>query len=286
MTLNVRTEIFKMRKQLPKIIGNLLNGFRYFSEKNAAKIALYLFSKPRKGQIKPQHQKFLNSGEISTFAFNEHNIKCYHWKGSGPCVLLIQGWESNSARWKKYIKSLQDKKYTVVALDAPAHGGSTSNTFDAILYASFIDKIATNFKPEFFVAHSIGCMSLVYFLKKTIQPSPKKIVLIGGPSKFEIILNRYQNIMGYSEALMLALNKIITHKFGNPPSYYNTANFGFDLNCEVLIIHDVLDPIIPYDEAINLNKTIKNSTLHTTKFRSHSLNNNEVVEKTITFIEH
>ena len=72
----------------------------------------------------------------------------------------MHGWESNSGRWKNIIQRLQQEQYNIVALDAPAHGASGSSSFNAILYSKFITVVSKNFKPNFFIGHSVGGMAI------------------------------------------------------------------------------------------------------------------------------
>ena len=77
-------------------------------------------------------------------------IQTYHWKGSKETVLLAHGWESNSNRWRYEIEKLQTEGYTIIALDGPAHGGSGSATFNAILYSEFINVVSQNVQTHVF----------------------------------------------------------------------------------------------------------------------------------------
>ena len=65
----------------------------------------------------------------------------YYWEGNNKTILLAHGWESNSFRWKNLITELQRYGYSIVALDAPAHGDSGSKMFNAILYSEFINML-------------------------------------------------------------------------------------------------------------------------------------------------
>ena len=50
-------------------------------------------------------------------------------------------------------------------------------------------------------------------------------MLLGAPSAFTGIMERYKDMMGYSETIDKGIDQHIKHKFGHPPSYFSTANF-------------------------------------------------------------
>ena len=143
-----------------KLIGSTLNGISYISPKYASKLAINLFSKPRKGKITEEQLPLLESAFIEEHTYNDLSIMTYRWIGKGKTILLVHGWESNSARWEFLIKEFKIKGYTIVALDAPAHGNSGGKFFNAVLYAEFINVVANKFQPEIIIGHSVGGMAL------------------------------------------------------------------------------------------------------------------------------
>ena len=276
-----------MKSLLPKLIGALVNFIGIFNTAYASKLALNLFSKPRNGQLTPYANSFLDTATAkSTLYYNKLPIQTYHWEGSKETVLFAHGWESNSGRWRHKIKKLHNAGYNIIALDGPAHGGSGSDTFNAILYSEFINVVSEKFKPTSFVGHSVGGMALVFFLHKKPYKHAKKIVLLGAPSAFTGIMKRYRELMGYSQTIFKGINKQIELKFGHPPSYFSTADFVKTIACEGLIVHDKNDPVIPYQDALDIEKQFKNAKLISTEGLGHSLKGDFVSDEFIKFLSH
>jgi len=265
-------------------VGALINLIGFFSSAYASKLALQLFSKPRGGQLTPNGKLFLDTATKTTLYYNDLPIQTYHWKGSKETVLLAHGWESNSNRWRYEIEKLQTEGYTIIALDGPAHGGSGSATFNAILYSEFINVVSQTFKPTFFIGHSVGAMAVIIFLQKQIYNDAKKIVLLGAPSAFTGIMERYSTMMGYSKTIDDGIDTHVKHKFGHPCSYFSTANFVSNIDSEGLIIHDKKDPIIPYQDALDIDAQFKNAQLISTESFGHSLKGEFVTGEIIKFL--
>lgn len=171
----------KIEKALPKIVGKAINTISYVSKEFAANKAMSLFATPRKGKINAAQSKFLQSAETLELEYNGLKIMTYQWAGNGKTVLLVHGWESNSARWKNLMTKLQKHDCNIIALDAPAHGNSGSKQFNALLYAEFINVVSKKFNPEIIIGHSVGGMASVFFQKKTSIVPFKKIGFVGCP---------------------------------------------------------------------------------------------------------
>ncbi|TXE07487.1 alpha/beta hydrolase [Gelidibacter salicanalis] len=274
-----------MKKEiLIKIIGNYYNALSYVSKPYAADKALYLFMKPRSGKLNEEQSDFLNTAFQEELKFETFPIMTYRWPGTGKTIILTHGWESNSARWKRLILELRKKSFNVIALDAPGHGKSGSEIFNAIIYAEFINVVAKKFSPDIMVGHSVGGMACALFQHKYQFPNLKKIVLLGAPSEFQDVMKRYTDMLGYNHRIVSQLNHTINDRFGRPADSFSTAKFLETIESEGLIIHDQDDRIIPYNDALLLKNSFKNSQLITTKGLGHSLNDATVAQHIYNFI--
>ena len=273
-----------MSKYLPKIVGFSLNILSFISLKSATSIALQLFSKPRKGQITKEQSEFLDTAVKQVFEYQNNQIATYHWHGKNQTILLIHGWESNTGRWMDLILGLQEKNFNIIALDAPAHGNSGSKTFNVPLYAEYIHTVTKNFNPNIVVAHSLGGMSTVFSISKYQVQNIKKLILIGVPSEYIDVLERYKNMIGYNNRIVLNLNQLITDRFGLSPKSLSTVNNLEKIDSKGLIIHDEDDDVIPYNDALLIQNSFKNSKLITTKGLGHSLKDKSVSSKILEFI--
>ena len=273
-----------MSKYLPKIVGFSLNVLSFISLKWSTSIALQLFSKPRKGQITKVQSEFLDTAIKQTFKYKNDQIATYHWQGKNQTILLIHGWESNAGRWTDLILCLQEKNFNIIALDAPAHGNSGSNTFNVPLYGEFIKTVTDHFKPNIMVAHSLGGMSTAFSISKYQIENIQKLVLIGVPSEYVDVLSRYKNMMSYNTRIISNLNQLITERFGLTPKTLSTVNNLENVNSKGLVIHDEYDDVIPYNDALLIQNSFKNSQLITTKGLGHSLKDTTVSSKILEFI--
>lgn len=269
---------------LIKTIGQGLNVLALVSTSKAAKLAIDVFSKPRKGKLVSDNLSFLSQSEMIQLEYNGLKIKTYYWPGVKGCVLLAHGWESNSSRWEKAVQSFQEKGLGVVAVDAPAHGGSGSDYFNAILFSKFIHVSILHYKPEALIGHSVGGMSCAFANRDYQYPFLKKIVLLGAPNEFKDILSRYSSMLGYSDRLIIGIDNEIYRRFGSWPDSYATANFVKETDIPILIVHDKEDKIIPYSDAIAIASHCKNGTLKSTEGYGHGLRSSQLLSDIVSYI--
>ncbi|PQV46606.1 alpha/beta hydrolase family protein [Jejuia pallidilutea] len=272
-----------MEKNIPKIIGAFINFIALFSPKYAAKLALQLFSTPRKGKLKASEAVFLKTAQHKDFQYTGFTIKTYKWSGTRSTILLAHGWESNAFRWKNLIELLSTKDYNIIALDAPAHGASGNKEFNAVLYSECINMVANYFKPNVIIGHSVGGMSTVFALN-SFTINVERIILLGAPDAFISIFTNYENMMGYSKRTSNAIKNLIVKKFKHQPEHFSTSNFTSNLNIEGLIIHDKKDRIIPFNDAVKIHNKFKKAKLIETKGYGHGLKSKEVYNHILNFL--
>lgn len=273
-----------MRALMAKGVGAIVNFLALFSPTFAAKIALRLFSSPRRKKFRVEEKDFLGTAFKEELKYEDLRVMTYRWLGKGETVLLAHGWESTSFRWKPLVEQLKKLKYNIVALDAPAHGNSSGKRFNALLYAECINLAAKRFKADIIVGHSVGGMAAAFFLYKYQMTSVKKLILLGAPSNFTGVFKRYANMMGYTNTVRKALDALILETFKQVPAHFNVAKFSSDFTSEGLLIHDTSDRIIPYEDALEYNSHYKKSRLITTEGLGHGLRTDEVNAHIIAFI--
>ncbi|PNQ73434.1 alpha/beta hydrolase [Hanstruepera neustonica] len=270
---------------IQKFIGLFINLISLVSRQLAARLGLFLFTKPFKGRINEKQSDFLGTSFREELKVNDISVMTYRWLGQGKTVLLAHGWESNAARWQYLIEPLKKLQYNIVALDAPAHGRSGSKRFNALLYAQFIQQVAKKFNPDIIIGHSVGGMATAFSDVNHDNSKLKKLILIGAPSEFTDVLNRYFKMMGYTKRTQNAIVDLIKKRFKIDSISFSTAKQLAQLNVEGLIIHDEKDAIIPYSDAVLINQSFKNSRLITTSGMGHSMAHESISHHIYEFLE-
>ncbi|WP_116770462.1 alpha/beta fold hydrolase [Maribacter litoralis] len=273
-----------LQKLIPKLYGLYFNILVWFSSKKAAYKAFIVFATVRKGRVLPNQKEYLDTAKLEVVTVGEHKIQVYNWAGSKETVLLVHGWESNTWRWHKLIEKLQKEDYNIIAFDAPAHGYSTGKILHAPLYAKQVQAMLLKYKPTIAIGHSMGGMTILYNEYKNPNNILEKMVTIGSPSEFHEIMAHYKSLLGLNNKVISALNQFIQEKFNFTTEEFSSAKFVEHNNKKGLLFHDKFDKIAPYHASVDVHKHWKGSELVSTEGFGHSMHQDEVNNKIISFL--
>jgi pimeloyl-ACP methyl ester carboxylesterase len=262
-----------------------INTTAFFSPLQAGKLALDIFRTPRKGRLREQDLTFLQGAEQVKIQVQGQDIQTYRWIGNGPTILMAHGWESNSARWRTFINLFRKKGYQVVALDAPGHGASSSDRFDAHIYGLAIQAVAEQHQPDFIVGHSAGGMALLYYLSFAQPAFVKGSVVVAAPSTLRMVLNNFCKIMGFNQQTVKGLDQAIKECFTLSTDDFSLFHFAKKTHCPGLLMFDTDDVIASYPDGQRMTEYWKNSQFKGYSGFGHSMNNKKVAEDMIEFFE-
>lgn len=274
-----------LNKYIPKVYGCYLNTLVHLSKKSVSQGAFNLFCIPRKGKVLPQQKSFLADAKDDILETNGIVIQTYRWKGDGPTLLLMHGWESNTFRWRDFIPKLQAENYNIIAMDAPAHGNSGGELLTVPLYADCAQSVIEIYKPKYIVGHSFGGMTMVYNQYKYPNTSVEKLVSLAAPSEISDFMRQYKIMLGLNRKLMNGMEDYFVNKFGFKFEEFSTAKFVKSVHKKGLLIHDELDPIAPIWSTEQVHANWKNSVFIKTKGLGHSLHQDKVRNQVIEFLK-
>ncbi len=267
-----------------KSIGLYINALSFVAPKKSLQLAYRLFSEPRKGKLKIDRlPKALLKAEQESHVFEETQFHTHKWKGNDETILLIHGWESNASRWKKSIPHLKKTGKTIVAIDAPAHGLSSGKEFNVPAYAKYINQIVQKYKPKIAIGHSIGGNALAYF-QAHYPHTFEKLVLIGSPDEFKVILNNYIKLLGLNSRVHDSLANYTKERFNLTIDDFSAAKYLQNTNVLGIIAHDKDDNVVLFEEGKKIANSWKTSQFIETNGLGHSMHSDELYEKIVAFI--
>lgn len=274
-----------MASLLAKSIGCYINILSYIAPKKAFSLAYKLFSNPRDGRLKAENlPEILQKATKETIHENENTIQTYIWKGNDTVILLAHGWESNASRWEKLLPYLLETRNTIIAIDAPAHGLTSGKEFNVPLYASHINIVANKHKPKYIIGHSMGGIAAIYYQYLHPNHPLEKMVLLGAPSDFGIILDNYIKMLSLNNNIRNAFHNYITERFQIVISDFKGEKFIQNTKLQGIIAHDTTDTVVRYTEAEKLASSWKTAEFISTTGLGHSLHDVELNQKITAFI--
>lgn len=195
--------------------------------------------------------------------FNDKKIQVYEW-GEGTPVLMVHGWMSRAAQFRKFIEPFNASGYKVVSFDATGHGRSEGGKSNIVEFAQIIELLAGRYDFEMVVGHSIGgASSLHAILNKKFT---SKLVMIGSPTIASKIVEEFLRRLNASEAVTDYFYAYVKSKFGKSFEEFSASYIVKDLqNVDLLLIHDEHDAEVTIDNAeVMLEKYPKAKLIKTT----------------------
>lgn len=255
-----------------------------FPEK-ATQLSHALFSEPKKGKFKKAKlPKILREAHSETIQYNGETIQTYIWKGNETVILLVHGWESNSSRWKKMLPYLKLSGSTIIAFDGPAQGLSSGKEFSVLKIAEYIDVVAKKYQPHYLIGHSLGGKSSLYYQYKYQNPEIQKMVILGAPSDFKIILNNFIVLLSLNSKITKALEDQYTSLLKHNLDQFTSQQFASKITTKGLLAHDVDDTIVLFEEGKKIASSWKNVQFIETSGLGHSLHNDDLYKKVYQFL--
>lgn len=270
---------------LTKSIGLYLNLLSYVFPKKASQLAYAFFSEPREGKLsKGKLPLILQEAQTEKFQHQEHSFQTYTWKGNDTVILLVHGWESNASRWETLLPYLKKSGSTIIAIDGPAHGLSSGKEFNIPQYAEFIHIAVEKFKPQFLIGHSIGGKTCLYYQSVYQNDALKKMVILGSPSDFNIILHNYITLLSLNSRIYNALKDHYLDAFKLNLDLFSGKLFASKIKTKGLIAHDIDDTVVLFEEGKKIAGAWENAIFIETKGLGHSLHDDELYKKVSRFL--
>jgi pimeloyl-ACP methyl ester carboxylesterase len=274
-----------VQKAIVFILGRYLNFINLISKKIGGKHAFLLFSYPFPVKLKPAQAQFLETSEQSFTLFKGKKIANYKWGNGAQIILCLHGWQSQSYRWKKYIETFDKEKYSIIAIDAPAHGRSEGKIFNIPMYARLIEHLLAEYKVTYILAHSFGAFSTMCLFYEKPELALSKVAMLGTPGEATDFLDEYARVLKTHPRVIENLIAYYKSYAGLEPSYYSTTRFAPSQTSEALLIHDADDKEAPYHHVVKINELWPKSTLITTQGLGHKLRDMIVVNAIVDFFD-
>lgn len=267
-----------MKNIIPKLVGSYLNILSFLSPGYAARKGFELFCSPSQKPLKDYQRNFLNEAKSFEFQYKDLTIQSYKWGSGAKKVLFIHGWNSHTYRWKPYLTYFPPDEYTLLAIDAPAHGLSGGKLNNVPLYSQVIDIYLKKIGPlQGIICHSMGCFATLYSLSKNPQSDVKNLVLLAPAAEAYEFFEYYAKMLFLSDRTKRMIVDHFMKHFNRAPEYYSAKKFAEKINLPTLIIHDHSDQVIPVKHAFDIQKAI-NGHLITTEKLGHRLLHDKIYE--------
>lgn len=179
----------------------------------------------------------------------DNRIAAFEWgQPQHPLVVLVHGWSGRGTQMGAFAEPLVQNGFRVVAVDGPAHGDSKGVLTHVGEYSQFLIDIQKTLGPyKAIIAHSFGAGCSVLAASRGL--SVEKLILIAGPSRYELVVEHYLKSIKISRRSCQHFLTRLTQLTNLPVSKMNVGIIGNSLSIPGLVVHDHGDKEVPFQAA-------------------------------------
>lgn len=174
------------------------------------------------------------------------------WGDRGPIVLALHGWEGRATQFRYIAEAVVRSGRTLIALDAPGHGGSPGHVAHPGLFAESLIDVAAEITAEAgqletVIGHSMGAGATAYALAQGLPV--ERAVLISGPSSFEAVVRSAAEMAGLGPRATQRVLRAMEDHTGLAPELLDVASLSARVEIPVLVVHDRDDAFVDFHHA-------------------------------------
>lgn len=253
----------------------------------AGQLAFLMFMKPPRRKMEAADAPIIALARRTTMRCGRDRFTVWHWEHPGPTVVLLHGWGSHAARFADFVAPLRAAGFSVLGIDAPAHGTSPGRFSDLLRFRNSLAEVLRAHEPiHAVIGHSLGGGAVLTVLAETADHHPKKICLFGVPSDMDYILESFAMMLGLKPPALANLRARFRLKFGRAASAVSVAAAAPRVRIPVLVVHDEDDNVAPIAQGAALAGAIPGAVLWRTRGFGHSgaLRDAATIRRVIEFL--
>jgi pimeloyl-ACP methyl ester carboxylesterase len=260
---------------------------QWLSASLAGRLAFRMFLTPRRREVEAGDAPIVAQAERVLLRCGTDEFIIWRWGREGPVVVMLHGWGSHAARFGNFIAPLRAAGFSVIGIDAPAHGESPGRISDLPRFRDCLAEVLRQHAPvHAVVGHSLGGGAVLTVLAEIPDHHPEKICLFGVPSDMDYILESFAMMLGLEGNARTNLRDRFTAHFGRPAKAISVAAAAPSVRIPVLVVHDEEDNVAPFAQGQALATAIPHATLWRTHGLGHSgaLRDPATIERVVSFL--
>ena len=211
----------------------------------AARWAERVFGSPPRleARLSPVHA----AGHRFYVSSGVHRLAVWSW-GDGPTALLLHGWAGRSEQLAAFVQPLLAAGFSVVAPDAPGHGGSTGESSSVLAFADTIAAVAARVGPvHAFVGHSAGAAAGALAMHRGV--AVRRAVFLAPVASLTDVVRRFAWELHIPPWTAEVMRRRFEARLGVPMSQVDVPALARGASTPLLVFHDPADREVPWHDA-------------------------------------
>lgn len=250
-------------------------------------VALRMFLTPARRRVEPGDAPIVAQAKRRHLRAGLHHFVAWQWGDSAPWVVLLHGWGSHAARFGNFIEPLRAAGFSVIGIDAPAHGASPGRQSDLLRFRDSLAEVLRTHSPvHAVVGHSLGGGALLTVLAETREHHPNKICLFGVPNDMDYVLESFAMMLALRPAAKASLDQRFQKRFGRTAKDISVVAAAPHVRVPVLVVHDDDDNVAPIAQGLAVAAALPGATLWRTQGFGHSgaLRDPATIDRVVEFL--
>jgi pimeloyl-ACP methyl ester carboxylesterase len=254
---------------------------RRFAPDLSQDLALRWFATPPRlrGEL---DRKIAYDCEPFTLRVREHGLRAFR-AGDGPAIALLHGWGGHAGDFDAFIQPLVSAGFSLLAVDAPAHGASPGRRSSLPEFAETFAALARVERLHGVIAHSFGCAAVTWALSRGVQV--ERAVYYAPLVK---VSDQFRRFAAHMQLPIERLNERGERRYGVSLFDLDAERIARSMTTPLLVLHDESDRAIAVEEANHLVAAWPGAQLRQTTGLGHKrrlLSDGALMEDAIRFLQ-
>lgn len=218
--------------------------------RQAGRRAERLFTRPLPGSRERALAAPLQGAALDSLEIDGETVTLYRWGDAAtqPLLLFSHGWSSFGLRVLPWLPRLRAQGYAVASFDQVAHGRSSGCRATLPGFGRVLAEVARRLGPlEGVIGHSLGAAAIGLALAEGTRA--RRVVLVAPPADALAATDRFAGLLGLGPPALDAFHRAVEVRAGVPFATIAAQHVVPGLGTPALIVHDLADREVPWDEG-------------------------------------
>jgi len=251
----------------------------------ASRVVERIFFRPPRAKASPRAAASLATAERRSIDLDGLPLRYWVWPGQGPAVYLLHGWGGSSAQLTSFVPELRARGFSVVAIDAPAHGESGGARSTLLHFSRALRAVALREgEPHAVVAHSLGGAATAHAIREGLAVG--RAVFLGTPADIGVYFRDFLAAVGIPRSRHDLLVASLERRFGFSWEELALQKIGPAMTTPLLVVHDRADEEIPWTDGALIARSWPGAVLVSPDGLGHRriLRDPDVVARVLDFV--
>lgn len=234
----------------------------------ASTVAERLFLSPRRHRRPAWEAQVLEGAEQLVIPHEGGFLPAWRWGNGSSTVLLVHGWEGRGSQLGAFVEPLLARGLSVVTFDAPGHGDAPDGLSSVVDHARAVASVGAHVGPlHAAIGHSVGGAAILF--ANRFGFGADRLALVAPPVSPARFFAGFSAMLGLGPDVQSGTLGRLERRYGLRIDELDVRGDAAQLEVPVLVVHDVGDRIVPFDDGATIARAASSGQLVSTHGLGH-----------------